>query len=350
MKYTKELTIRIDLETKKMEYDANKAISKLEGYLLNSDFKECFNKIIILKEIMHSNKIEEIHTTYINLLSMCAFKNQNGTEDDITTFKNIEAINFGINYINKNGYIDKKLLIEIQKIIRGVNEDIRKVPNTIKNSKNEIIYKPPSTYEQIINLLNELENYINYDYEINSYSNIIKMVIMHFQFESIHPFSDGNGRTGRILNILFLIFKKEIEYPIFTLSYYIAKSKKRYYKLLNNSNKDETYLEELIKYFLSIFIESSKDSMKILDYLKMVFSSINFNNTKLDNNKLKELFNLVYFQTNDLISLFNISFNTAKKYLSNWINENIIIEIKTKNKQNKYYIFKGLLDFINSME
>lgn len=349
MKFIKELNIVLDNEMRKKEYKATKSISKLDGFLLNSVFKEAFDKIIVLKEVMNNNLIENIHTTYIQLMCMLTSDNFKRNKNDKLTFNNIEALKHGISFISKHGFISTKLLIKIQQILRDVNEEIRRDPNVvILNSKNEVVYRPPSSYDEIVSLLNELEIFINS--ENNEYGNLIKMALVHYQFESIHPFSDGNGRTGRILNILFLILKNEIDQPILSLSYFISKNKEKYYLLLNKANKNDKNIKCFINFILDGLYESSLESILIIDKIKKIFYSLDFENLKFDKEKILSLFNKVYFDLKDVMTIFNISYNTAKKYLNIWEEKKYISRIDSNDKQTNYYIFSSLLDFINNID
>ncbi len=107
------------------------------------------------------------------------------------------------------------MIVEVQAIIEGNNAGIRKQSGTVlMNEKTgDVVYRPPETEEEIRNLLSNLENYINTEDEIDD---LIKLAVVHYQFESIHPFYDGNGRTGRILNILYLVLKDLLDSPICT--------------------------------------------------------------------------------------------------------------------------------------
>ncbi len=131
------------------------------------------------------------------------------------------------------------LFIAIYQIIKKTQAGIRNVPGIkISNTKTgEVIYTPPEGENVIRDLLRNLEEYINSG---DSMDPLIKMSVMHYQFESIHPFSDGNGRTGRILNILYLIQENLLEFPILFLSKYIIENKTEYYRLLNEVTKKLT--------------------------------------------------------------------------------------------------------------
>ena len=144
---------------------------------------------------------------------------------------------------------------------------IRKNPGTkLVNSKTgEIIYTPPQEEKEIRNLLKNLEDYINEnDDEVNS---LIKIALIHYQFESIHPFYDGNGRTGRILNVLYLVLNNLLDSPILYLSNYINKNKDLYYKLFTEFRENNNY-EDWIIYILKGIEETSKNTIELIKLIQ----------------------------------------------------------------------------------
>ena len=124
------------------------------------------------------------------------------------------AIWKGYNLVKAKEMITTNILVEVQSMIEHNNAGIRKIPGTVlKNSKTgEIVYTSPETEKEVREYLKNLEEYINTDDMIDP---LIKLAIIHYQFESIHPFYDGNGRTGRILNILYLVLKGLLDNPLF---------------------------------------------------------------------------------------------------------------------------------------
>ena len=126
-------------------------------------------------------------------------------------------------------------------------------------STGEIIYTPPQDIAEINDLMSNLEIFIN-DNEFSELDPLIKMAIIHFQFESIHPFYDGNGRTGRIINVLYLVLQDLLNLPILYLSKYIIANKADYYRLLQEVRDKEEW-EEWILFMLNAVIETSKDTI-----------------------------------------------------------------------------------------
>ena len=126
----------------------------------------------------------------------------------------------------------------------------------LKNDKTrEVIYTPPGNEKIIRNLMKNLEDYINEESDVDP---LIKMAIAHYQFEAIHPFYDGNGRTGRILNILYLIQYNLLDTPILYLSRYIVEHKSDYYKLLQ-AVRDHNNWEDYIVFMITAITQTSKE-------------------------------------------------------------------------------------------
>ena len=135
--------------------------------------------------------------------------------------------------VNKTGLLTNNTIIEIQAELEKNKAGFRKLPGTeLKNERTgKTVYTPPQNAGEIVFLMNNLEKYINDD-SFSTVEPLIKMAVIHYQFESIHPFYDGNGRTGRIINILYLVQKKLLDIPVLYLSRYIIQNKSEYYRLL----------------------------------------------------------------------------------------------------------------------
>ena len=173
----------------------------------------------------------------------------------------------GYEIIKENGFISTNVLVKIQGMIEHNKVGIRKNPGTkLFNSKTgEIIYTPPQEEKEIRNLLKNLEDYINEnDDEVNS---LIKIALIHYQFESIHPFYDENGRTGRISNVLYLVLNNLLDSPILYLSNYINKNKDLYYKLFTEFRENNNY-EDWIIYILKGIEETSKNTIELIKLIQ----------------------------------------------------------------------------------
>ena len=159
-----------------------------------------------------------------------------------------EALLKGYALVKEHGRLRKRDIVAIQKELEQNDAGVRRQSGTVLRNMatGEVVFEPPQEYEVIQELLTNLEQYIN---EPNEIDPLINMAIIHYQFESIHPFYDGNGRTGRIINILYLILKELLDIPILYLSSYIIRHKADYYRLLQEVRTQENW-EEWILYML----------------------------------------------------------------------------------------------------
>ncbi|MBL0686198.1 MAG: Fic family protein, partial [Sulfurospirillum sp.] len=193
----------------------------------------------------------------------------------------------------------------------------RQSGTNLKNTKTgEVIFTPPQNYEDIENLLANLESYIN---DTNGVDPLINMAIIHYQFETIHPFYDGNGRTGRIINILYLILKNLLDIPILYLSNYIIKNKADYYRLLQEVRTKDNW-EEWIMYMLDGVEQTALETIELIQDISTMMDNtkevIKDKIPKVYSKDLIEiLFNHPYTKIDFLVDGLGLHRETASKYL-----------------------------------
>ena len=240
-----------DIESKTVLKQLNKAtraLAELKAYAEVIPNKEILISTIALQEAKASSEIENIITTNDSLYKAMATTESKIDANTKEVLQYREALWYGVKLIEEKELITTNMIIEIQQILEGNRGGIRKLPGTaLKNAlTGETVYTPPSGEELIRKLLANLEEYYNIPDDIDS---LIKLAVTHYQFEAIHPFYDGNGRTGRILNILYLLKEGLLDSPILYLSSYIIRNKKEYYEFLNKVTKDNDW-ESWIIYML----------------------------------------------------------------------------------------------------
>jgi Fic family protein len=247
----------------------------------------------------------------------------------------------------KKGLLTVNDIKQIQEII-SPNHPIRKIPGTVlKNPKTqEIVYTPPQQYAEIKSLLDNLELYINAP-EFHDADALIKMPIIHFQFESIHPFFDGNGRTGRLLNILYLVQQGLLDIPVLYLSSYIIKNKSDYYRLLQEVRTKGSWEEWIIWMLKGVEITAKEtivvvNKIKLLmdEYKKEIKSKFGFYSHDLIN----ILFKHPYTKNSFLERELKVHRKTASSYLNTLVDEGLLTKIKI-GKFN-YYINESLLKIL----
>jgi Fic family protein len=241
---------------------ANKLLAELKGFCQILPNPELLLNTIVLQESKESSAIENIVTTQDELYkaTLLGDKAKNHAAKEVLQYR--KAMYFGLEELEKKGIITTNLLVGIMQRIRNSEDGIRKNPGTrLSNpAKSEIIYTPPEGEELIRQKLFALEQFIHSD-EDNELDPLIKMALIHYQFEAIHPFSDGNGRTGRILNILYLIQQQMIGLPILYLSKYIIENKTDYYRLLREVTEDNNW-NDWVLYVLNGVAETSASTLE----------------------------------------------------------------------------------------
>lgn len=232
--------------------DASRALAQLNGMLTNLPNPTLFLDTIHLQEAKASSEIENIITTNDDLYkSLVADKKfDNPATKEVLSYK--EALWNGLNDIENRPFISTNLCVEIVQSIKKNTAGIRKTPGTaLKNASGKTIYTPPTGEAVIREKMANLETFINGE---DAMDPLIKMALMHYQFEAIHPFSDGNGRTGRILLLLYLKLEKLLDTPAIYLSEYIIKNKADYYTKLREVTENNDweawilYMLEMVEY------------------------------------------------------------------------------------------------------
>lgn len=206
-----------------------------------------------------------------------------------------KALWHGYQFVKEKGFLSTNLFIQIFQIIKESDAEVRKTTGTkILNKKSdEIIYTPPEGEIIIRNKLKNLEDFIHAEDDLDP---SIKMAIMHYQFEAIHPFIDGNGRTGRILNILYLVNNELLELPILYLSKYIIENKKEYYNGLIKITEQHAW-EPWILYMLEAIEQTALYTQKKIDaIIKLMNDTADFLKEKASDIYSKELLEIIFRQ------------------------------------------------------
>lgn len=258
---------KTDLETKEIltkTIKASRALAQLNGAIRNLPNPSLFLDTLHLQEAKASSEIENIITTNDDLYQAVVAdkKFDNSATKEVINYK--EAIWLGLESLKKKPFITTNLCVEIVQCIKQNTAGIRTTPGTtLSNTKGEVIYTPPSGEDVIREKMANLETFINENHTIDP---LIKMAISHYQFEAIHPFSDGNGRTGRILLLLQLKLEQLLDIPALFLSEYIIKNKNKYYNGLRAITEKNDWSEFII-YMLDMV---EKTSIRGLDRLESI--------------------------------------------------------------------------------
>jgi len=288
-----------EIETKatlKKAISAGRALAELKGLGETIPNQAILLNSIILQEAKASSEIENIVTTHDALFR--AFSAKTGKIDPATkeVLRYREALWEGFSNLRERPLLTTNLFIRIVQTIRANKAGIRKMPGTkVANAATgEVVFTPSEGEDIIRSKLKNLEDYIHAE---NAVDPLIKLALIHYQFETIHPFADGNGRTGRILNILFLTSKQLLELPVLYLSKYIIEQKSDYYRLLRGVTEHQEW-EPWIRYMLDAVEQTALLTRdKILAIRALLMKTLELTKEKLPSRVYsKDLIELLFHQ------------------------------------------------------
>lgn len=295
-----------ELETKavlKQLARANRSLAELKGYSETIPNKHILINAVMINEAKDSSAIENIITTHDDLYkAMSEATGASAAAKEVVSYRT--ALWYGYERVKEREILTTNMIEEIQGIIEQNRAGIRRLPGTVlRNDKTgELVYTPPEGEGEIRNLMSNLEKYINEDFD--NVDPLVKLAVIHYQFESIHPFYDGNGRTGRIVNVLYLVLKDLLESPILYLSSYIIRNKTAYYKLLQEVRTDGNW-EDWIIYILIGIEETAQETLNLI---KSILSEVEKMSAEI-----KERLPKVY--SKELIDLLFYEFYTKTVYI-----------------------------------
>ncbi len=246
---------------------ANRALAELRGWTMLQSNPLLLLQTLTMQEAKSSSAIENVVTTNDDLYQ--AFSSPENKSISPATKEVLhyqEALWYGFDEL-KNRPLCLNIFIELFRRVKHIDGGIRSIPGTVlKNSLGEIVYTPPDNKEDILRLLSNLETYMHAEDDLDP---LIKLAILHYQFECIHPFPDGNGRIGRIINVLFLVQKGLLDLPVLYLSGYIISHKTEYYRALQGVTERGLW-EPWILYMLDAIEQTSKRTLHMLQEIHKV--------------------------------------------------------------------------------
>ena len=348
-----ELPPSVELESMPVLKQLSKAhryLAELKGVSETIPNQAILIDTLALQEAKDSSAIESIITTHDEM-----YKAELGDRLSISSAAKevqsyAEALKAGFASVKKDRMLTCRHILDIQQILEKNDAGFRKLPGTnLQNEQTgEVIYTPPQDNETIKRLRRNLENYIN-DGSLSDVDELVKMAVIHFQFESIHPFYDGNGRTGRIINILYLVLQGLLDLPILYLSQYIIKNKAEYYRLLQGVRDNDDW-ESWIIYNLEGVQYTAKRTIVLIHgirelmqkYKHEIRRDFKFYSQDLLNNLFRHPYTKIEFVEREL----NVSRLTATKYLD-MLAEAGYLE-KHKVSRYSYYINRALFNLVLS--
>jgi len=348
------LPFPVELETRtvlKQAAVAHRYLAELKGGAATISNEQILISTLTLQEARDSSAIENIITTQDELFKaeLQADYALSTATKEVQSYAN--ALRKGFEAVRKNKILSLGHILRIQQELEQNNAGLRKLPGTaLKNAKTgEVVYTPPQHPDDIASLMQNLALYINDD-ELSDVDPLIKMAVIHHQFESIHPFYDGNGRTGRIINILYLVCKDLLDLPVLYLSRYVVENKADYYRLLQLV-RDTGQWEEWLLFMLKGVAETAKQTIEIVNSIKSLMQhykkTIRTELPKIySQNLLNNLFKHPYTKIEFVMQDLKLERKAAARYL------NTIVDIgllqKEKVGTSNYYLNPPLIDiFIN---
>lgn len=351
----KEIKLNIDADINHLINKAYLLLGRLDGMAITLPDMDLFVSMYVQKEAVISSQIEGTQASLIDVLQKDRANEKIKDTEEIVNY--IKATNYAFKRLNELP-LCMRLVKETHSVLLSNTRGQEKMPGEFRKSQNWIghakstlnnaSFIPPAP-DEMESCLSDLEKYLH---ENSDVSNLIKIALIHYQFETIHPFLDGNGRIGRLLIILYLKEQGLIEYPVLYLSYFFKKNRNRYYELLTNVRMKGEF-EEWIKFFISGICEIAKDAVtsiqKIIELKKndtekiRQFSSGNISNLLL---VYDYILKHPFFETEDVRKLIGVSKPTVNKLLENLMEMNIL-ELVEDKKRYRQYVYRKYVDILS---
>lgn len=351
-----KLPIDVELETKvvlKKLASAHSALAELKGVAGIVPNEGILLNTLSLQEAKDSSAIENIVTTHDDLFRSDELTNSFASLAAKEVHSYAKALREGYQRVRDTGLITNNDIINIQSTLERNRAGFRKLPGTeLKNDfTGETVYVPPQNYSDICDLMANLEIFINDD-DVSDVDPLIKVAVIHHQFETIHPFYDGNGRTGRIINILYLVKQGLLGTPVLYLSRYINQNKNDYYRLLQSTRVDQTW-EEWILYVLAGIEETSRQTIILIREIKNLMQEHKgIIRREMPRIYSQDLLNSIFSHPYSKISFIErdlrVSRITATKYLEELVR--IGVMHKMKMGRDNYYLNQGLVKLLSNVQ
>lgn len=329
---------------------ANSEIAVLESkskYIPNISL---FVSMYVRKEALLSSQIEGTQATLEDILDPMIETNTNRDIADVINY--VKATEFAVKRL-KELPLCNRLIREIHEILMSGIRGQEKNPGEFRRSQNWIggqgstlknaVYIPPSPSE-MMQSMSDLEKYIHSDDKLDV---LIRAALIHYQFETIHPFLDGNGRVGRLLITLFLIDKKVLTSPALYISYFLKKNRTEYYDRMTEVRRKGNF-EQWIKFFLEAFTESAEDAILTIDELALLHNKNTERILKMGRISKNAESVLKYMESHPIIEIkktaeaLGIAYNTVSNIVNRFVNADILCQT-TNASRNRIFIYKAYL-------
>ena len=326
--------------------EASRRLAEFKGVVATIPNERILLAGLSLQEAKDSSEIENIVTTHDEIFRFAADLHTAAHPAAKEVWRYRQALTKGWDLVRAHRLITNNYIQQIQAELEPGKPGFRKVPGTtLKDQTGRVVYTPPQDARVIVVLMNQLEEDLNAQ-TTEGLDPLIRMAVLHHQFESIHPFHDGNGRTGRILNVLYLLKEQLLDLPVLYLSRYIVQNKQDYYRLLQ-SVRDDGEWESWVLYMLTAVAESAKDGISTVNAIRTALLETKhrirefpFYSQDLVNNLFTHPYTKIQFVAEDL----DVTRLTATRYLEALTDAGIVQ--KEKVGRSNYYINVRLFDIL----
>lgn len=319
---------------------ASRSLAELKGVAGSMPNQGILIDTLGPQEAKDSSEIENIITTQDELFRELAFPDAAASAATKEVARYRQALRVGYEAVKSGGLLTNNHILTIQAALERNFAGFRKLPGTaaLKSNDGRVVYTPPQDPQTILALMADLERFINDDSLFDA-DPLLKMALIHHQFESIHPFYDGNGRTGRIINVLYLVKQGLLDVPVLYLSRHIVRTKSDYYRLLQEV-RDSGNWEDWVRYLLLAVEQAATDAIaairaikaQLMDYKHRIRADYRFYSQDLINNLFSYPYTRIEFIERDL----KVSRLTATKYLDRLVDGGFLV--KRKIGRSNYYV------------
>lgn len=326
---------------------ASRNLAELKGVAATIPNQNILISTLTLQEARDSSAIENIVTTQDDLYREDDPATAVGTAvKEVLRYR--QALTTGFAQVQRHGLLTLNTILDIQQQLECNRAGLRRLPGTaLRDGSGRVVYEPPQDANEVARLMGELERFIH-DEPVFPADPLVKMALIHHQFESIHPFYDGNGRTGRIINVLYLVKEGLLDIPVLYLSRHIVRTKPDYYRLLQAVREADAW-EEWILYMLEAVAGTARETVATIQAIKTLLQQTKqrvreryrFYSQDLINNLFNHPYTRVEFAQREL----GVSRLTATKYLDTLAADGVLEKVRVG--RNNYYINRPLFSLLS---
>lgn len=326
---------------------ASRALAELKGVAASIPNQSILINTLTLQEARDSSAIENIVTTQDDL-----YREDSPADATATAIKEVlryrQALRAGFEQVRDSGLLTLNTVLEIQQQLESNRAGFRNLPGTaLRDGGGRLVYAPPQDADEVLRLMHELERFMHDDPGFAA-DPLVRMALIDHQFESIHPFYDGNGRTGRIINVLYLVKEGLLDIPVLYLSRHVVRTKDDYYRRLQ-AVRDADAWEDWVLYMLEAVAVTATETVATIQAIKRLLqetkqrvrSGYRFYSQDLINNLFNHPYTRVEFLQRDL----GVTRLTATRYLDALARDGVLE--KTRVGRNNYYINRPLFALLS---